>query len=255
LRNSLQIIVTTHSPVILECVPSNGIIFLERTGNDVKFVPAEKDLIERAFYGQTINKLSVLCEDDTAEYFIRGICDFLCQEMNIVPSDIIIEGNTGKNEFAHHIRALARFNQLDEFIFILDGDAKNEEGELREVAQRSGQSINILFLPGKFPEEYIWERIRDNKSIGKYIALFSVTAPGLFMSMLNKIENIHLSSTDKPKDIKKSMLYDLAQELQVEESDIIRKVGRIEAESKTEPMRSFVNDLRMAILNWRKLTQ
>ena len=50
LRNDLQIIVTSHSPIVLDSVPSNGKIFLDRDELSGKVVvrPAYRDLIQNA---------------------------------------------------------------------------------------------------------------------------------------------------------------------------------------------------------------
>ena len=67
LRNNLQIVVTTHSPVVLEAVPPEACIFLERTEDNVEVCPPYRDVIQKAFYGQSVHKLSILCEDEVAE--------------------------------------------------------------------------------------------------------------------------------------------------------------------------------------------
>jgi hypothetical protein len=73
LRNNLQIIVTSHSPVVLESVPPEGRVFLERTANNVVVQPPYRDIFQRAFYGRPQDRLSVLCEDSVAEALILGV--------------------------------------------------------------------------------------------------------------------------------------------------------------------------------------
>ena len=77
---NLQIVVTTHSPVVIESVPEEGRIFLERSvGSDtVQTRTPYRDVIQRAMYGISRNKLSVLCEDEVAEGVALGIFDHLC---------------------------------------------------------------------------------------------------------------------------------------------------------------------------------
>ena len=55
LRNDLQIIVTSHSPVVLDSVPLNGKIFLDRddSSGEVVVRPAYRDLIQNALYGRS----------------------------------------------------------------------------------------------------------------------------------------------------------------------------------------------------------
>lgn len=68
LRNDLQIIVTSHSPVALDSVPPHGRIFLERdeTGR-VSVHPPYRDVVQDALYGRSSDALSLLCEDEAAD--------------------------------------------------------------------------------------------------------------------------------------------------------------------------------------------
>ena len=78
LLNSLQVLVTTHSPVVLDCVPEHGRIFLERGDDDgVAVVPPYRDLVQDALYGRSSAVLNLLCEDDAAEGILRGVFDQL----------------------------------------------------------------------------------------------------------------------------------------------------------------------------------
>ncbi len=52
LRNNRQIILTSHSPVVLDSVPPNGRIFLERTKvTRVEVRPLYRDIVQNALYG------------------------------------------------------------------------------------------------------------------------------------------------------------------------------------------------------------
>ena len=79
LRNDLQVVVTTHSPVVLDSVPPEGRIFLERDAAtlDVTRRPAWRDIFQKALYGQSTDRLSILCEDEVAEGVILGVLDVL----------------------------------------------------------------------------------------------------------------------------------------------------------------------------------
>lgn len=133
LRRGLQIIVASHSPVVLDTVPPEARIFLdrdERTGNVVR-APLYKDIFQKALYGQSRDQLSILCEDDVAEGLIRGALDVLNVEMELRHEDFVIGRNTGKDEFANHIRTLGKFGKLKDFIFVLDGDSRGHKGPFR----------------------------------------------------------------------------------------------------------------------------
>ena len=83
LRQKLQIIVASHSPVVLDSVPREGRIFLDRdheTGH-VRREPLYRDIFQKALYGQSRDRLSILCEDEVAEGVIRGVLDVLNVEL------------------------------------------------------------------------------------------------------------------------------------------------------------------------------
>ncbi|MDR1291518.1 MAG: ATP-binding protein, partial [Planctomycetaceae bacterium] len=62
LRNNLQIVCTTHSAVVLETVPEEARIFLERTGGNVFQKEAWRDTIQKSLYGRSQDVLTILCE-------------------------------------------------------------------------------------------------------------------------------------------------------------------------------------------------
>ena len=54
---------------------------------------------------------------------------------------------------------------MSNFIFILDGDAKDMETKLESIASKHGQSANVLFLPGNgSPEQWIWGTLKNSHS-------------------------------------------------------------------------------------------
>ena len=123
LRNDLQIIVTSHSPVVLDSVPFNGRIFLDRDelSGEVMVRPAYSDLIQNALYGRSRETLKLLCEDDIAEAILKGALDLLLSRQRIKWESVHIGRDTGASEFPMHARSLAKFGQLQDTVFILDG--------------------------------------------------------------------------------------------------------------------------------------
>ena len=86
LRRNLQIIVASHSPVVLDSVPPEARIFLDRdhvTGQ-VRREPLYRDIFQKALYGQSQDRLSILCEDEVAEGVIRGVLDVLNVELGLL---------------------------------------------------------------------------------------------------------------------------------------------------------------------------
>ncbi len=180
LRNDLQIIVTSHSPVVLNSVPARGRIFLDREEESGKIIvrPPYRDVIQNALYGRSNEVIKLLCEDEIAEGILKGVFDLLLSSQNIKWESIHIGRDTGASEFPMHARALAKFGQLQNTVFILDGDQR--DGEIAQKIQAAaGHSINvpILFLPGSgAPENWVWKKLRQISGVDA--AQFG-TSPGV----------------------------------------------------------------------------
>lgn len=247
LREKLQIIVTTHSPVVLDSVPLEGRVFLRRDEqHDVKVEAPLRDILQRAMYGQSKDKLSVLCEDDIAEFMIRGVVDALSQKIDLRPEDLFIGKNTGKGEFPAHARTLARIQQLRDFIFVLDGDGRNLEGPIR----RAAETVKLLFLPGdSLPEEWLWNAIKENTS--KYGALLAIGQAQL-ENALQEAESILSGATTSESERQKGQWQFLAERLQKPETEIARLVARQNTEERGEII-DFATDLEDEIRDWRNL--
>ncbi|MBF0295548.1 MAG: AAA family ATPase [Magnetococcales bacterium] len=245
LRNDLQIIVTTHSPVVLDSVPPEARIFLERTAENVSVQPAYRDIIQRAFYGRPQKRLSVLCEDAVAEAVILGVLDRVIPVMQLTPDDITVGRDTGKEQFPQHVEALGKFGMLDEFLFVLDGDARSMTGALNQVAARFNWIVNPLFLPGTHPpEDWIYRTLEQFSD--RYTQ--ELSAPNL-AELLRYLRQYFDNASDRPANIMKARFAALAHDLQRPPEEIARLVARLESERGE--MRRFAEELRMAISNWR----
>lgn len=245
LRNNLQIIVTSHSPVVLESVPPEGRVFLERTVDNVRVQPPYRDIFQRAFYGRPQDKLSVLCEDNVAEGLILGVLDQLNPQLNLTPDNITVGRDTGKDQFAQHVDALGKFNLLDEFVLVLDGDAQEVLPQITQAAARYNRIVKPLFLPGSAPpEDWIYRTLQEHA--GEYAQFLG--APNL-VTLLAHLRQQFDNASDKPTNIIKVRYATLADSLQRSPGDIARVVGRTEAVRGA--LKIFADELHQAISDWR----
>ena len=252
LRNDLQIIVTSHSPVILDSVPSNGRIFLERdeAGRVSLNRSPYHDVIQDALYGRSNDTLNLLCEDETAEALLQGILDILRPRLGIRGETVRIGRNAGAEEFPTHAAAFKKFGQIDKFVFVLDGDKQNSQvvTKIREVA---GPDRPILFLPGHdAPEVWIWEQMRANiDSISQQLGAVSLS------EMMNRQDSVYDSASDVASEIAKNKLWSLSEQLNRTSPELCRMVARLEAdqnESEIQPLRESIEE---AISNWRSMLE
>ena len=253
LRNDLQIIVTSHSPVVLDSVPLNGKIFLDRDdiSGEVVVRPAYRDLIQNALYGRSNEALKLLCEDEIAEGILEGVLDYLLPQERIKWESVQIGRDTGADEFPMHARSLAKFGQLQDTIFILDGDQRGGEieGKIQEAAGPA-VNISILFLPGnETPESWVWnmlENIRSDVVIERLGIERSVLT-----NIMSQLDSTYNLASEPPSEIMKSKFRSLSEEIRRDTSDICRIVARIEADQRDSDIQPLVNDLRGILRQWR----
>ena len=250
LRQDLQVIVATHSPVVLDSVPPEARIFLDRdeaTG-EVHQLPAHRDIFQRALYGQSRDQLSILCEDDIAEGVIRGALNVLNLSMELHHEDIVIGRNTGKDQFPSHVRALCKFGKLKDFLLVLDGDSRAMGSIIEEVAEEYGHHVKPLFLLGSAnPEQWIWNAIRERPE--NYAEPFGLPPADTRIKMRECEQVAHGGINSR--DAAKIALRALAVALDRKASEIARTVGQVEAKEGRMP--EFLAQLRERIGTWRRL--
>lgn len=249
LRNNLQIIVTSHSPVVLDAVPVEARVFLERTETNVVVKPAYRDIIQKAFYGQSLEKLSILCEDDMAEGFLSGLLDYLNPKIGLAHDDVVIGRDTGKEQFPMHIEAIGKFRQLEQFLFVLDGDAAPMEAQLKTTASKFGVAIQPLFLPGAdIPERWAWETLHAHTA--DYAARLGLPETELSRH-LGQADQLYTNATDKPTNIMKNKFFTFSENLRRNGPDLMRILARHEADAQRPSIMPFVNELDTQIRNWQ----
>ena len=249
LRNDLQVIVTSHSPVVLDSVPAHGRIFLERddTGR-VAVRPPFRDVVQNALYGRSGDALNLLCEDDTAEGILHGVFDDLLPRQKIRRESIRIGRDTGAGEFPTHATAFRKFGQIRNFVFVLDGDRRDSDVE-RRIREGAGTDVPVLFLPGRdAPEIWIWDRLRGNTDAA---AGELGLARGDLSERMTRLDSVYDSASDRPSEIAKSKLRGLSEALGWSVPDVCRVVARLEAGRKESDVQPLVEGLQSAFLQWR----
>ncbi len=248
LRNDLQVIITTHSPVVLDAVPRNGRIFLERdkTGG-VTVRPAYRDVIQNALYGRSGDALNILCEDKAAEGMLQGVLDVLLPDLEIRTESVHIGRDTGADEFPSHAVAFRKFGQIRNFVFVLDGDKRGSRAEEKLREHASGNSV--FFLPGTLPPEgWLWQALQQfstDEAKGLGLSKDELTAKS------SQLDALYDLASDSPAQIAKTKLRQLAEDLGRTESDMARVVGRLEAGKPQSDIQPLVENLKSALLQWR----
>jgi len=249
LRNRLQVVVTSHSPVALDSVPQEGRVFLERREDNVVRREAYRDIIQKALYGRSQNVLSLLCEDEEAEAFIRGVLDVKGPELDLLQNDVEVGRDAGKDQFVAHLETLGRFRKLPDFVFVLDGDGRELGPRLAARAAAMGQAAKVLFLPGtEAPEVWTWRTIRSQPE--RHAPVLGLS-PAMLETRLAELETLFSGAADTRSNIAKSMLEALALECRMSTPDLVRRIAKRETESGAGEVSVFADELVEAIQDWR----
>ena len=250
LLNNLQVLVTTHSPVVLECVPEHGRVFLERDdAGKVAVVPAYRDLVQDALYGRSGEALNLLCEDDAAEGLLQGIFDDLLPRHRVKRESVRIGRDTGAEEFPAHATAFRKFGQLEGFVFVLDGDKRGSPiaGEIQAQAQRQ---VPVCYLPGdQAPEMWVWQRLQGEGQ--PVLAAALGIEPGELRARMDRLDAIFDSASDSPQTIAKAKMHSLADALERDLPEVCRVVARLEASHNDSDIQPLARELEEALLRWR----
>ena len=250
LINDLQIIVTSHSPVVLDSVSSNGRIFLDRDdAGHVIVRQAYRDLIQDALYGRSEDALNLLCEDEAAEGILHGVFDYLFPIERIRRETVKIGRDTGADEFPMHANAFRKFGQIKKFVFVLDGDKRGSNVENKILSASQRDDISVLYLPGyEAPEMWVWDRLRRcSDTMTDKLNL----APGELTSRISQFDAVFDSASDRPAQIAKTKLNSLSEALSQSVPDICRIVAAHESARTQSDIQPLLEGLRSALIQWR----
>ena len=251
LRNQLQIIVTSHSSVVLESVPVEARLFLDRNEDtaEVRLAPQYRDIIQEALYGQTRDRLSILCEDDVAEGLLLGFMDVLNVKLGLRHEDLIIGRDTGQSEFPNHVRTLSKFGKMNDFMIVLDGDSRSQQTAIESAAREHGQAVHPLFLPGdEAPEGWIWRTLETRRD--DYADLLGIGPEDMEHAMHDIAQT--LSGALRHQNIFKASITQFAESLNRTVPDVARIVGRHEAERPHGEVSALLVQMEEQINSWRQ---
>lgn len=250
LRNDLQVIVTSHSPTVLDSVPQHARIFLERDSSGaVRVRPAYQDVIQNALYGRSGNALNLLCEDESSEGIVQGVLDFLLPALHVNPQSVRIGTDAGGGEFPTHAATFRKFGQIDSFVFVLDGD-KTATPLAENIQRAAGIDVPVFFLPGsEGPEAWVWSRLRA-------LSADDSSGPGIASSELytemDRLDAVYAPVSDGPTEIAEAKLDGLSEILDRQVPDLCRAVARVEAERRASDLNPLVESLSSALHDWRE---
>ena len=250
-RQDLQFVVTTHSPVVLDSVPPDGRIFLDRDSSGrVTTVAPYHDTVQYALYGRSMDVLQVLCEDRAAEAILEGVFDALSLENLRFPRDAVRIGrDTGADEFPTHAAAFRKFGRLHDFVFVLDGDQRG--GEVRDKIHRASAGVlaPVFYLPGEAaPEVWVWEALR--RAPEEFAREIGVPAEKCRTTMERR-DLRYDGTSGSVSSIAKAKLESFADSVHRGVPELCRLVARVEVARRRNDIRSLAVELEGAVERWR----
>lgn len=259
LRRKLQIVVTTHSSVVIDSVPDDARIFLHRDFSGEITRPVWRDVVERVLYGQALNRLAIICEDEGAKSFIEGVLDNILPQKNIDIGQIDIGFGGSKSVISSHIRTMTAVNMLDNCVFVLDGDGISEKEKIKktieEIKKMRGIEIKprVIFLPGSDgPEGWVLDLLVNESNT--YAPFLGLTPDGLTRKIAenNQFFKYNVSKEKSRSENIKIKLDTFAQSLQRDpNSQILRIISSRAYEQNNQFVRKFSSDLSDSIDKWR----
>lgn len=253
LHNDLQIIVTSHSPVVIDSVPVNARIFLEHDDQGkVQTHLSYRDIIQNALYGRSDKTLNILCEDEAAESFLQGILDSLSLNQKIFREFFRVGRTAGFQEFPDHAETFRKLGLIDNFIFILGGNHRQDNKRTAEKTRSAAgnQKTPVFFLPGEHSlEVWVWECLKSRPDFwAQYLNVDSNT----LAKMINKLNFAYDVSSDTKSNIAKTKMKNLAKDFNLDASNIFRTLARWESERKGGEITSLAEELKNTFLLWRE---
>ncbi|MFN9558116.1 MAG: ATP-dependent nuclease, partial [Dolichospermum sp.] len=169
-ERKVQIICTTHSSSILECLPPEGRIFIERMGSKTIITSGISSVYATGKLSERLNsELDILVEDQAAKLILETVLNKeLRSRTEILP--IGSSAAVMKHLAARYKETLHKTNKVAEIVVFLDGDRSSEGHKnhhikifldaLEEKTLKENAKIwvenRLMFIPGKeWPELWI----------------------------------------------------------------------------------------------------
>jgi hypothetical protein len=175
-KRKFQIICTTHSSRILECLPPEGTIFLERNGVETDITPGISPAYATGkLSGRPNVELDILVEDEAAKLILETALDKELRSrtkiLHIGSAAAVMRHLAARYKEARHNKEdKYKKSDIAEVCVFLDGDQSSKKAEqitqftkalensTEQKESKDWVDKRLLFIPGnKWPEAWIVE--------------------------------------------------------------------------------------------------
>lgn len=168
-KKHVQIICTTHSSTVLECLPPEGRIFLDKIGDEIQVIPE----ISPAFAagklsGKRNAELDIYVEDDVAKDIVNSVL------ANNIKDRVNVNFIGSAEAIIRQLAARYKDQDVREACAIFDGDQRTKKQSLLKSFLKNLESSGsiedeknwvkkrLTFLPGDtWPEKWILSNLAD----------------------------------------------------------------------------------------------
>ena len=158
-EKKLQVICTTHSGRVIEALPPEGRLFVERIGKSIRTTEGvSAKLATGRLTGRPLAELNVLVEDDVSKALVEASLDSeMRRRVDVIPAG-------SKAAVLRHLATHYCEGYEDSTCALLDGDARKEkpdmERQFRGLLEARYSELargwfrdHVAFLPGDVPPE------------------------------------------------------------------------------------------------------
>lgn len=176
-EKSLQIVFTTHSPIVLEMKDVINIRYIIQTPEKTLCLEETKPDIIYNLTGESIRPLKIFVEDDLAKTIVKKVCE----QIKMLKYVEIREYGSAKNVFTLVSGLLLQSIDIKNMLFVIDGDVyispEEKQHQINAVLtgdtphyeslreQALSQITQLNLEEGIKPEKFIHELLKDQRSI------------------------------------------------------------------------------------------
>ena len=165
LEKKLQIVGSTHSGHVVDALPQEACVLLQKNGTDHSVIPEPSTHLALAdLTASNQPELLIICEDETASTVIKMLLlHNLRRRVEVMPAGT-------KNRIAVSAEILKRVHGDSKILVVWDGDVSTEEAEgyVEEAKIKNGTTPSKFDLPfwilpgaGLRPEQWLLEMVRN----------------------------------------------------------------------------------------------
>jgi predicted ATPase len=227
-EKELWVVVTTHSPVVIQNLPKEHIILLNSDGASSRVVPSPSvHQVAAILGGGTSYNVLLLTEDECASSFALALCEFADDDLWRQLSAVAMGGKTEIEKVLGALPKPARW--LNVLVGVYDGDIRNEK--------RLPLHWRTVFLPGELAPEDLLRSAVDSDAGRDMLAEFHGVSLDNIRIALEAVRGVDCHD----------WLEGFSESIGPDKKTVTRSLVRAWCTQNSKAAKAFVDELREAI--------